>query len=67
MEYIIPRKPRTTKLLIKELYAIEHGQTLLECELEIKVKLFFGILKSTSTKRKQLMLNKELRPTKRPD
>lgn len=62
-----PEKTKNYETLVKELFAIKHGQTLLEGELGIKLKLFFKIPKSTSKKRKKLMEDKELRPIKRPD
>lgn len=62
-----PEKTKNYEVLVKELYAINHGQTMLEGELGIRLKLYFQIPKSASKKKKQLMMDQELRPTKKPD
>jgi Holliday junction resolvase RusA-like endonuclease len=62
-----PEKTKNYETLVKELFFIEHGQTLLEGQLKIDIKAYFSIPKSASKKKKQLMLEGELRPTKKPD
>ena len=62
-----PEKTKNYETLVKELYFMEHGQTLLEGELSIDIKAYFRIPKSASKKRKRLMANGDMRPTKRPD
>lgn len=62
-----PEKTKNYETLVRELYIIQHGQTLLEGELEVKIKAYFTIPKSTSKKRKALMVSKDIRPIKRPD
>lgn len=62
-----PEKTKNYETLVRELYIIQHGQTLLEGELEVKIKAYFTIPKSTSKKKKALMIGKDIRPTKKPD
>ncbi|MFS8542106.1 MAG: RusA family crossover junction endodeoxyribonuclease [Tissierellales bacterium] len=52
---------------VKQCYLIEHGQAMLEGEIKATIKAFFTIPKSTSKKRKKLMIEGEIRPTKKPD
>ena len=62
-----PEKTKNYETLVKELYFMKHGQTLLEGELSIQVKAYFKIPKSTSKKKRKLMMDKCIRPTKKPD
>ncbi len=62
-----PEKTKNYETLVKELYFMEHGQTLLEGELSIDIKAYFRIPKSASKKRKRLMASGDMRPVKRPD
>lgn len=62
-----PEKTKNYETLVKELFYIEHGQTLLEGQLEIDIKAYFSIPKSTSKKNKNLMIAGKIRPTKKPD
>ena len=62
-----PEKTKNYETLVKELYFMKHGQTLLEGELKINIKAYFKIPKSTSKKKKTLMIDKCIRPTKKPD
>lgn len=62
-----PEKTKNYETLVKELFYIEHGQALLEGQLEINIKAYFSIPKSTSKKNKNLMLAGKIRPTKKPD
>ena len=62
-----PEKTKNYETLVKELFYIKHGQTLLEGPLKMKVQAYFTIPKSTSKKKKELMKTGELRPTKKPD
>ncbi len=52
---------------VKQCYLIEHGQAMLEGKIKATIKAFFTIPKSTSKKRKKLMIEGEIRPTKKPD
>lgn len=62
-----PEKTKNYETLVKELYFVEHGQTLLDGELSIDIKAYFRIPKSASKKRKRLMASGDMRPVKRPD
>lgn len=62
-----PAKTKSYETLVKELYFMEHGQTLIEGELSIDIKAYFRIPKSASKKRKRLMASGDMRPVKRPD
>jgi len=62
-----PEKTKNYETLVKELFFIEHGQTLLEGQLAINIKAYFSIPKSTSKKNKNLMIDGKIRPTKKPD
>ncbi len=62
-----PEKTVNYETLVKEMYAITYGQTMLEGELDIEIKLYFQIPKSTSKKKRELMEQGKIRPTKRPD
>lgn len=62
-----PEKTKNYETLVKELYFMKHGQTLLEGELSIEVKAYFKIPKSTSKKKRKSMIDKCIRPTKKPD
>lgn len=62
-----PEKTKNYETLVKELFYIEHGQALLEGQLEIDIKAYFKIPKSTSKKQKNLMIAGKIRPTKKPD
>ena len=62
-----PAKTKNYESLVKELYFIKHGQTLLEGQLKAVIKAYFTIPKSTSKKRRALMLSGDIRPVKRPD
>ena len=52
------------QLIYQEAYA---GQKMLEGPMAIRIDAWFGIPKSTSKKKKALMLEGKIRPTKRPD
>lgn len=62
-----PEKTLNYETLVKEMYAVTYGQTMLDGELDIDVKLFFQIPKSASKKKQELMELGGIRPTKRPD
>lgn len=62
-----PEKTLNYETLVKEMYAVTYGQTMLDGELDIDVKLFFQIPKSASKKKQELMELGKIRPTKRPD
>ena len=52
---------------VKQCYLVKHGQTMLEGEVKATIKAYFGIPKSISQKRKKLMIDGKVRPTKKPD
>lgn len=52
--------------LVKTCY-MEQSNEYLEGEITASITAYYGIAKSTSKKKKALMLNGELRPTKKPD
>lgn len=62
-----PEKTKNYETLVKELYFVEHGQTLLEGELKIEIKAYLRIPKSASKAKKTKMAKGVIRPTKRPD
>lgn len=62
-----PAKTKNYESLVKELYFIKHGQTLLDGELSVNIKAYFKIPKSISKKKREMMINKDIRPIKRPD
>ena len=62
-----PEKTKNYETLVKELYFMEHGQTLLEGELNIDIKAYFRIPKSAAKTKKLHMASGKIRPTKRPD
>ena len=62
-----PEKTKNYETLVKELYFVEHGQTLLEGELSVDIKAYFRIPKSASKAKKTKMAKGVIRPTKRPD
>lgn len=62
-----PEKTKNYETLVRELYIIQHGQTLLDGELSVDIKAYFTIPKSTSKKKKELMISKDIRPIKKPD
>lgn len=52
---------------VKQCYFIENKQKTLKGEIKATIKAYFKIPKSTSKKRKKLMVEEKLRPTKKPD
>lgn len=52
---------------VKQCYLVKYGQTMLEGEVKATIKAYFGIPKSISQKRKKLMIDGKVRPTKKPD
>ena len=63
-----PKKTLNYETLIKELYIIENRkQPMLTGELKARIDAFFTIPKATPKKTRLKMLNRETRPTKRPD
>lgn len=52
---------------VKQCYLVKHGQTMLEGEIKATIKAYFGMPKSISQKRKKLMIDGKVRPTKKPD
>lgn len=52
---------------VKECYWIKHKQKSLKGQLKACIRAYFKIPKSTSKKKKKLMIEEKLRPTKKPD
>ncbi len=52
---------------VKQCYWIKHRQTMLEGEIKATIKAYLKIPKSTSKKRRKLMIEEKIRPTKKPD
>jgi len=62
-----PAKTKNYETLVKELFYYQYGQMLLEGPIEIDIKAYFKIPKSTSKKNRKAMLDGVLRPEKKPD
>lgn len=62
-----PERTKNYETFVSELWFATHGQTLLEEELEMELKLYFSIPKSISKKKKAEMESGILRPQKKPD
>lgn len=62
-----PEKTKNYETLVKELFFTQHGQTMMEGHLNVEIKAYFGIAKSTTKKVREKMIGGSLRPTKRPD
>ena len=62
-----PAKTVNYENFTKQLWYMEHGQTMLENPLSMQVKAYFTIPKSTSKKNRAKMIAEEIRPTKKPD
>lgn len=62
-----PEKTKNYETLVKELYFTRLGQTMLEGELTVEIKAYFGISKSASKKARDEMERGLRRPIKRPD
>ncbi len=62
-----PEKTKNYEALVRELFILKHGQAPLDGELKVDIKVYFKIPKSTSKKKKELMVAGEIRPTKKPD
>lgn len=52
---------------IKECFILSKQKERLEGQLEAHIKAFFSIPKSTSKKKREQMLNGNIRPVKKPD
>ncbi len=52
---------------VKQCYWVKHRQAMLKGEIKATIKAYFTIPKSTSKKRKKLMVEEKIRPTKKPD
>jgi Holliday junction resolvase RusA-like endonuclease len=61
-----PEKTVNYETLVKELFMISK-QSKLEGYIKATINAVYSIPKSTSKKKTQLMLNGEIRPTKKPD
>lgn len=69
-------RPRVTKfgtftpektVSYENLIKVTYPGKMLEGQLEIEVQAYYSIPKSTSKKRRELMMLGEIRPTKKPD
>lgn len=61
-----PPKTLNYETLIKELFIISR-QALMTGELRAEIDAYFTINKTVSQKKKEQMINQQIRPTKRPD
>ena len=52
---------------VKQCYCVKHKQKMLTGQIRAEIKAYFKIPKSTSKKRKKLMIEEKIRPTKKPD
>ena len=52
---------------VKQCYLLEHGQAMLEGQINAHIKAYFGIPKSYSKKQRRQIEEGKLRPTKKPD
>lgn len=62
-----PEKTVNYENLVKLTYLQEVGQVKLEGALSAEVKAYFPVPKSTSKKKREQMLNGEIKHTKKPD
>lgn len=62
-----PKKTKDYEKLVKYTYISKYNKTLLENAIEINIKAYFKIPKSTSNKKRTLMISDKIRPTKKPD
>jgi Holliday junction resolvase RusA-like endonuclease len=62
-----PDKTVNYETLVRQLYIIEHHGKQLEGALQMTVKAYFEIPKSTSARKSADMQNRVIRPTKKPD
>lgn len=63
-----PEKTVNYENLVKWSYIEAHSKSeVFESDLSIDITLFFQIPKSTSKKNKELMLQRKIRPSKKPD
>ena len=61
-----PEKTVNYETLVKEMFMISK-QTLIDGQLKFTVNAYFSIPKSTSQKKRALMISGKTRPVKRPD
>lgn len=52
---------------VKQCYWIKNKDKFLEGQIKAVIKAYFTIPKSTSKKRRKLMIEEKIRPTKKPD
>ncbi len=52
---------------VKQCYWVKHKQKMLTGQIRAEIKAYFKIPKSTSKKRRKLMIDEKIRPTKKPD
>ncbi|HBK53259.1 MAG TPA: RusA family crossover junction endodeoxyribonuclease [Syntrophomonas wolfei] len=62
-----PKKTVNYETLVQEIYAIEHGNKRLEGQISALIIAYFSIPKSASKKKRQAMIDGQIRPTKKPD
>jgi Holliday junction resolvase RusA-like endonuclease len=63
-----PRKTVNYETLIKEHWSIENRKYKpIQGDVDLEIKAYFKIPKSTSKKRKRMMLADKIKPTKKPD
>lgn len=63
-----PEKTASYENLVKVEYQMKyHGQQFTDVPLAMEIKAFYGIPKSASKKKREMMLTHLIRPTKKPD
>ena len=63
-----PEKTASYENLVKVEYQMKyHGQQFPDVPLVMEIKAFYGIPKSASKKKREMMLTHLIRPTKKPD
>lgn len=63
-----PEKTASYENLVKVEYQMKyHGQQFPDVPLAMEIKAFYGIPKSASKKKREMMLTHLIRPTKKPD
>jgi len=61
-----PQKTVNYETLVKEMFMVEK-LSMLEGEIVLYVKAYFSVTKSTSNKKRLLMISRLIRPVKKPD
>ncbi|KNF09838.1 holliday junction resolvase [Gottschalkia purinilytica] len=62
-----PKKTTEYENWVRQCYCIKHRDKRLTGQIRAEIKAYFTIPKSTSKKKRIEMINKNIRPTKKPD